>query len=169
MDPVLLELFFLSSPIGLLQTSKSLSPTSLSWSTSLMSSQTLIWKSALIKYGRRHCGTKSGSGSRAKCRMRLCRKVQKVSSSSSPNLVIATSDSRQPSCSARPQCCCLRPLASPNTPSAAIESAKYRIPSDLRSQARCRLVSTVVGDYTGILGAAVVFLPGQRTAFILRC
>ena len=40
-------------------------------------------------------------------------------------------------------------------PSTAIGLRKYRIPSDLRSQAECRPVSTMVGDHMGILGAVV--------------
>ena len=44
--------------------------------------------------------------------------------------------------------------------SAATELRKYRIPSDLRSQAQYRLVSTMVGDNMGILSAAVTFCPG---------
>lgn len=45
--------------------------------------------------------------------------------------------------------------------STAIGLRKYRIPSDLRSQAEYRLVSTTVGDHVGILGAVVfAFLPG---------
>lgn len=39
--------------------------------------------------------------------------------------------------------------------STAIGSRKYRIPSDLRSQAGYRLVSTMVGDHMGILGVVV--------------
>ena len=39
--------------------------------------------------------------------------------------------------------------------STAIGLRKYRIPSDLRSQAEYRLVSTTVGDHVGILGAVV--------------
>lgn len=39
--------------------------------------------------------------------------------------------------------------------STAIGPRKYRIPSDLRSQAGYRLVSTTVGDHVGILGAVV--------------
>ncbi len=48
--------------------------------------------------------------------------------------------------------------------STAIGPRKYRIPSDLRSQAGYRLVSTTVGDHVGILGAVVfaIFLrPSQ--------
>jgi hypothetical protein len=45
---------------------------------------------------------------------------------------------------------------SPLDPSStAIGLRKYRIPSDLRSQAEYRLVSTTVGDHVGILGAVV--------------
>ena len=44
--------------------------------------------------------------------------------------------------------------------STAIGSRKYRIPSDLRSQAGYRLVSTMVGDHMGILGV-VVFWPSR--------
>ena len=47
-----------------------------------------------------------------------------------------------------------RPRLSPST---AIGLRKYRIPSDLRSQAEYRLVSTTVGDHVGILGAVVFF------------
>lgn len=43
--------------------------------------------------------------------------------------------------------------------STAIGLRKYRIPSDLRSQAEYRLVSTMVGDHMGILGV-VVFVSG---------
>lgn len=43
----------------------------------------------------------------------------------------------------------------PTPPSTAIGLRKYRIPSDLRSQAECRSVSTKVGDHLGIPGAAV--------------
>jgi hypothetical protein len=43
----------------------------------------------------------------------------------------------------------------PSLPSTAIGLGKYRIPSDLRSQAKYRLVSTMVGDHMGILGAVV--------------
>jgi hypothetical protein len=39
--------------------------------------------------------------------------------------------------------------------SSAIGLRKYRIPSDLRSQAEHRLVSTMVGDHMGILGVEV--------------
>lgn len=39
--------------------------------------------------------------------------------------------------------------------STAIGLRKYRIPSDLRSQAEYRLVSTKVGDHLGILGVVV--------------
>lgn len=39
--------------------------------------------------------------------------------------------------------------------STAIGLRKYRIPSDLRSQAEYRLVSTMVGDHMGILGVVV--------------
>ena len=39
--------------------------------------------------------------------------------------------------------------------STAIGLRKYRIPSDLRSQAGYRLVSTMVGDHMGILGVVV--------------
>ena len=39
--------------------------------------------------------------------------------------------------------------------STAIGLEKYRIPSDLQSQAECRLASTTVGDHVGILGAVV--------------
>ena len=39
--------------------------------------------------------------------------------------------------------------------STAIGLGKYRIPSDLRSQAEYRLVSTTVGDHVGILGVVV--------------
>ena len=49
-------------------------------------------------------------------------------------------------------------------PSTAIGLRKYRIPSDLRSQAGYRLVSTTVGDHVGILGAVVfvfVFVSGD--------
>ena len=43
--------------------------------------------------------------------------------------------------------------------SSAIGQRKYRIPSDLRSQALYRSVSTMVGDHMGILGAVVfIFL-----------
>lgn len=42
--------------------------------------------------------------------------------------------------------------------STAIGSRKYRIPSDLRSQAGYRLVSTMVGDHMGILGVVVFVL-----------
>ena len=51
--------------------------------------------------------------------------------------------------------------------STAIGSRKYRIPSDLRSQAGYRLVSTMVGDHMGILGVVVfdfcscIYLWGQ--------
>lgn len=41
--------------------------------------------------------------------------------------------------------------------STAIGSRKYRIPSDLRSQAGYRSVSTMVGDHMGILGVVVFF------------
>lgn len=45
--------------------------------------------------------------------------------------------------------------------STAIGLRKYRIPSDLRSQAEYRLVSTMVGDHMGILGVVVFdFLHG---------
>jgi hypothetical protein len=44
--------------------------------------------------------------------------------------------------------------------STAIGLRKYRIPSDLRSQAEYRLVSTMVGDHMGILGV-VVFVSGR--------
>jgi len=47
---------------------------------------------------------------------------------------------------------------SPPPVSTAIGLGKYRIPSDLRSQAEYRLVSTTVGDHVGILGAVVFFL-----------
>ena len=40
--------------------------------------------------------------------------------------------------------------------SSAIGQRKYRIPSDLRSQALYRPVSTMVGDHMGILGAEVL-------------
>ena len=40
--------------------------------------------------------------------------------------------------------------------SSAIGQRKYRIPSDLRSQALYRSVSTMVGDHMGILGAEVL-------------
>ena len=40
-------------------------------------------------------------------------------------------------------------------PSMATGLRKYRIPSDLRSQVKCRLVSIVVGDYARTLGAMV--------------
>jgi len=46
---------------------------------------------------------------------------------------------------------------SPPPVSTAIGLGKYRIPSDLRSQAEYRLVSTTVGDHVGILGAVVFF------------
>jgi hypothetical protein len=50
-------------------------------------------------------------------------------------------------------------LYNPQSPldpsSTAIGLRKYRIPSDLRSQAEYRLVSTTVGDHVGILGAVV--------------
>ena len=42
--------------------------------------------------------------------------------------------------------------------SSAIGQRKYRIPSDLRSQALYRSVSTMVGDHMGILGAEVLLL-----------
>lgn len=49
--------------------------------------------------------------------------------------------------------------------STAIGSRKYRIPSDLRSQAGYRLVSTMVGDHMGILGVVVFcLLSRSRTA-----
>jgi len=53
----------------------------------------------------------------------------------------------------------------------AIRAGTYRIPSDLRSQARDGSVSTVVGDHTGILGAVVFFFPpftvqGNHTVLI---
>ena len=38
----------------------------------------------------------------------------------------------------------------------------YRIPSDLRSQAEYRLVSTTVGDHVGILGAVVFVIASGR-------
>ena len=41
--------------------------------------------------------------------------------------------------------------------STAIGLWKHRIPSDLRSKSKCRPVSTMVGDHTGILGAVVFF------------
>lgn len=41
--------------------------------------------------------------------------------------------------------------------STAIGLRKYRIPSDLRSQAEYRSVSTMVGDHMGILGVVVFF------------
>ena len=40
--------------------------------------------------------------------------------------------------------------------STAIGLWKHRIPSDLRSESKCRLVSTTVGDHAGILGAVVL-------------
>ena len=52
-------------------------------------------------------------------------------------------------------------------PSTAIGLGKYRIPSDLRSQAKYRLVSTTVGDHVGILGA-VVFVAKPLTPFCKR-
>jgi hypothetical protein len=51
--------------------------------------------------------------------------------------------------------------------STAIGLRKYRIPSDLRSQAEYRLVSTTVGDHVGILGA-VVFAFAQ-CSWLCRC
>lgn len=45
--------------------------------------------------------------------------------------------------------------------STAIGLRKYRIPSDLRSQAEYRLVSTTVGDHVGILGAVVFVIASQ--------
>ena len=46
--------------------------------------------------------------------------------------------------------------------STAIGLRKYRIPSDLRSQAEYRLVSTTVGDHVGILGAVVFVIASGR-------
>lgn len=48
----------------------------------------------------------------------------------------------------------------PTSSSTAIGLRKYRIPSDLRSQAEYRPVSTTVGDHVGILGAVVFFFFG---------
>jgi hypothetical protein len=63
--------------------------------------------------------------------------------------------------------------------STAIGLRKYRIPSDLRSQAEHRLVSTTVGDHAGILGAVVfafcsnprdfVFNNGRRKEVVAGC
>lgn len=53
--------------------------------------------------------------------------------------------------------------------SSAIGSRKYRIPSDLRSQAGYRLVSTMVGDHMGILGAEVIFAAPGPWTLSLRC
>ena len=54
--------------------------------------------------------------------------------------------------------------------STAIGLRKYRIPSDLRSQAEYRLVSTTVGDHVGILGAVVfALLPGESEKWWERC
>lgn len=67
---------------------------------------------------------------------------------------------------ARAQCLPARPTPSSrsaiittpmcNPLSTAIGLGKYRIPSDLRSQAGYRLASTTVGDHVGILGAVVI-------------
>lgn len=58
-------------------------------------------------------------------------------------------------------------LLGSRSPSTAIGLGKYRIPSDLRSQAEYRLVSTMVGDHMGILGAVVSFWPGM--SIVLGC
>lgn len=47
--------------------------------------------------------------------------------------------------------------------STAIGLRKYRIPSDLRSQAQCRSVSTMVGDHMGIPGVVVFAFLAQAT------